>query len=113
MRCRRNDHGRLVGRQSLADEAGDGAGERRTVFVETDGVEQQRPADGRHEFRQHLPLSHHRRSAQRGRGAGDGRVVVRGGKDDSGRVRQFPDEGAGLESVEAGHRDVQDHQIGM
>jgi hypothetical protein len=44
-----------------ADDVGDGAGERRTVFVETDGVEQQRPANCRHQFRQ---LSHFRTTAE-------------------------------------------------
>ena len=71
VRCRRNDYRRLAGGQPLSDEACDGAGERRTVFVETDGMEQQRPPDGRHQFRHHVPLPHHCRGAEPERDARD------------------------------------------
>ena len=112
MRCRRNDHGGLAGGQPLADEAGDGAASegllrrsRRRGTTALGGP----PAQVRSPCRACAPppkrpartrpwrSMRHRARWRRRSGAG----------------RKVPDEGAGLESVEAGHRDVQDDQIGM
>ena len=110
---RRGDHnGRVAGIQSLPDETGDSAGERLRIVVETDRVEGEGPADRRDEIVQHLPLRHQRRGADLARRPGEFRIVVSGGEDDPGRARQVPDDDRRLEPVQAGHRDVEDDEIG-